>query len=128
MVNWQTMKLMKIIEKSRSGSASRLMRIQDPGPDPRYHACRFTSYCIIFSFSQKFKYVKQVEWLFRYLKDPGLQDLCLPGYGDGPAAELLVEGLVRLVQVHAPHRRELLNVQHVLGKSSRQKQNCEYRS
>lgn len=46
---------------------------------------------------------------------PRPQYLVLPGDGDAAGGELGVEIVVCLVQVDALHRRELLNVQHVLA-------------
>lgn len=44
----------------------------------------------------------------------GLDHLGLPGDADAAGAELPVEGVVGGVQVHALHRAELLDVEHVL--------------
>ena len=52
-----------------------------------------------------------------HIEDILLDDLLLPGDGDGPGAELGVEVLVRLVQADSLHRGELLDVQNILTKN-----------
>ena len=49
-----------------------------------------------------------------HIEDILLDDLLLPGDGDGAGAELGVEVLVRLVQTDSLHRGELLDVQNIL--------------
>ena len=52
-----------------------------------------------------------------HIEDILLDDLLLPGDGDGAGAELGVEVLVRLVQADSLHRGELLDVQNILTKN-----------
>ena len=52
-----------------------------------------------------------------HIEDILLDDLLLPGDGDGAGAELGVEVLVRLVQTDSLHRGELLDVQNILTKN-----------
>ena len=60
-----------------------------------------------------FVYLFVVDQL--YLENSCFNDLLLPGPGDGPAGELLIEGVVPLVYVDPPDCRELFNVQHILN-------------
>ena len=55
-----------------------------------------------------------IQFAESHLKDLLLNDLLLPGYGDGSTVEFCVEILVALIQVHPLHRRKLLNVQNIL--------------